>query len=66
MSLWFEGASVGAIPTKGQLISKQNCWAITSPKKQMDEFALFFYPDDSEKYLKLEIKIKISSISESG
>ena len=30
----------------------------------MDEFALFFYPDDSEKYLKLEIKIKISSISE--
>ena len=34
------------IPTKGQLISKQGCPAITSPKKQMDEFA--FYPDGSE------------------
>ena len=24
--------------TKGQLISKQNFWAVTSPKKQTDEF----------------------------
>ena len=31
---------------KGQYISKKNCRAVTSPKKQMDK--VFFYPDDTE------------------
>ena len=32
--------------SKGQKISKQNCRAVTSPKKQTNKFV--FYPDDSE------------------
>ena len=40
---------------------KKNCRAITSPKNKQTN--LFFYPDDSEI---LEIKIQVSSISESS
>ena len=55
------------IYAKGQWISKQNCRAITSPKKRMDEYV--FYPDDSEiietwnwnssfKYVRIEKQIR--------
>ena len=49
---------------KGQLISKQNCRAVTSPKNKRTN--LFFYPDDqtTQKYFKLEIQV--SGISESS
>ena len=49
---------------KGQLISKQNCWVIISPKKTNKW--IYFSILTTRKYLKLEIKIQVSSISESS
>ena len=49
--------------SKGQLISKQNCRAVTSPKKRTNE-QICFSILTTRKYLKLEIEIQVSSISE--
>ena len=48
-SIWTDQNCFGHIKgqgIKGQYILKQNCWPVTSPKKQRNKFV--FYPDDSE------------------
>ena len=50
--------------SKGQYILKENCRALTSPKKQTNEF-VFSIPT-TLKYFKLKIKMQVSSSSESS
>ena len=49
---------------KGQLISKQNCRAVTSRRRKNGRMC--FYILTTLKYLKLEIEIQVSSIFESS
>ena len=47
------GLFLDNISTKGQYISKQNCRALISPKKQMDEFVFLSWQSENTWNLKL-------------